>query len=150
MTAERDVRRCRQHASRRLLDTGYVAPAFWIARVGVDVKPSALFTCKRQFFKKPPLGLPKLAARPFHRDLRLKVEVLAQIGDCIVVVAADGDTAAVDAIHDRRDHPFGIGAIAHIVTEENLLLCTMLPRLLQACFEGLSIGVDVGKERDQH
>jgi hypothetical protein len=31
-----------------------------------------------------------------------------------------------------------------------LLLCTMLPRLLQACFEGLSIGVDVGKERDQH
>ena len=44
----------------------------------------------------------------------------------MVVVAEDGDTPLSDLLHDRGDHPFGIGAIAYVVAEKKMLLCTIL------------------------
>src|SRR6185437_6177195 len=60
------------------------------------------------------------------------------------------DTPIGDVPHNGGDHPFGIGAITHIVAEKKMLLRTIFPRLSQADFEGLAIGVHVGKERNPH
>ena len=121
-----------------------------LARVGVDVEPVFVGRGQWQAGEKIPRRPPELAARPFDRDHGLDVHGLVWVGDGAVMVALHGDSAVADEAHHRLDGPLWIGAIADIVAEQNEALRAARARVVEAGPEGLAVGVDIGKQGDQH
>jgi hypothetical protein len=66
------------------------------------------------------------------------------------MVTEHGPRAFFDKVHDGRDRPLRIGAIADIVAEEHVLLCAKIGRLRKTGAERLSIRVNVCEHRDEH
>jgi hypothetical protein len=116
----------------------------------MDVEAVVLLLRERQFGKEAPLGLSELASGPLDCDLGFDVEVFARVADRIVVVTTHGKRALVDEVHDGRHRPLGVGAIADIVAEQDVLLRAVQTRRGEAGFERLPIGVDVREQGDQH
>ena len=68
----------------------------------------------------------------------------------LVVVAAHRDRALLDQAHHRVDGPFGIAAIADEIAEQDQPLRPARAGRFQACGKGLPVGMDVGKDSQQH
>jgi hypothetical protein len=113
-------------------------------------QPVRVLDGERQAGKELPLGRIELAAGPFHRDLRLDIEMFVPVSNGVVMIAEDCDSALSDQVHHHGHCPVGIGAIADIVAEQDEALGAVCPRLSKARVESLSVGVNVGEERNQH
>ena len=68
----------------------------------------------------------------------------------MVVIAQHRGGALVDQVHDGGQAPVRIGAIADIIAEQNVAFGALCARLRQAGLEGLTVGVDICKDCDQH
>ena len=127
-----------------------VNPARRPAGIGVDIEAIVLLAGERQLGEEASLGRAELAAGPLDGDLRLDVELFAGVADRIVMVAAHGDGAVVDEVHDGRHSPFGVGAVADIVAEQHDACGALAARRGEAGLERLPVGVDVREQRYQH
>ena len=66
------------------------------------------------------------------------------------MIAAQRDGAALHKPHHAVDDEAGIGAVAHIVAEENKIADRAALRMREARLERLAVGVDVGEDRGAH
>ncbi len=81
---------------------------------------SAVFRDARGQRREKPAGRGiELAAGPRHRDARGDVEVFVGIGDGVIVIAENGDTATRDMGHDRLHGPDRVGSVTDMVPEED-------------------------------
>ena len=92
----------------------------------------------------------ELVAGPFDGDARTGVHRLAALEDRVVMVAAQGGGAGGDEVAQPSDAPFGIGAIADDVAEQDEAVRAIAGHGVEAGLEGFAVGVDVGQKRDQH
>ena len=67
-----------------------------------------------------------------------------------VVVPEDGDRASLHVSHHRINDPTGVGAVAHVVAEEDVFVDPVALGVLETGLEGLAIGMDVADERYSH
>ena len=116
----------------------------------MDEQAIFVLQLERQVREKPSLRQLQLPARPLDDDLGLHIELLAGAPDRIVVIAEDGQGSLLDEVHDGGHRPIGIGAVADIVAEKHDPLRALPARLRETRGERLAVGVNVGKDRNQH
>jgi len=71
-------------------------------------------------------------------------------GNRSVVIASEGDSAALNLAHDDINCESGIGAVTDIVTHKNKAADAGPPGVIKGGFESLPIGVNVGEDSDPH
>jgi hypothetical protein len=105
---------------------------------------------QRQFGEEPPLRCAQPPARPLDRGLSRGIHGLGRRADRVVVIAAHGDSAAMDEVHHGLDRPFGVGAIADDVAEADDPLGAPRARRRKTGAERLPVGMDIRKDRKTH
>ena len=143
MAAECDGLRRGLYAAGGIFDVHDIAPTFRTARVGMNVEAVIVLTGERQLFEEFSLRRSKFAARPLNSYLGLKVKLFAGVADRVIVIAAHRNPTFFDTVNNGLDEPFRIRAVAHMVTEQNTLLCAKIACLHQACFKCLAITVNI-------
>ena len=116
----------------------------------MHIKPRFILHHHRQKIEKVARFDAQLVAGPFDGSLRMAVHRNRKIGNRAVVVADNRDRAVVDILTDGVDHPFGIGAIADIVTKKNIALDILRRGMRQTGFESLPVAVNVAQEGGKH
>ena len=109
----------------------------------MDVKAIVLNHCEWQAGEELPFRSAQFAARPFDYDPCFQVHLFTRLADRAVVIAEHGDGALVDQFHDGRHRPFGIGAIADIVTEQHDTLRALVACLRETRAERLPVSVNI-------
>ena len=105
---------------------------------------------ERQGIQECQLALIELLTRPLDRDHRLVVHARRGADRRAVVIADERDRAARDERLDGVDGESRIGAVADIVAEKYEAVDAAAGGVSEAGFEGLTIAVDVGEQRNQH
>ena len=150
VAAERYLRACRLDAARGIRCRRDVAETFRAACLCVHVKAVLLGRGQRQAGEEVARRLAEFAPRPLDRDSRLDIHAFARLGHGVVVIAADRAGAVCDQRHGRRHGPFRIGAVADVIAEQNEAPRASGARVVKAGGKGLTVGVDVGEQGDQH
>ena len=104
----------------------------------------------RQLGQEPPLRDVEAPAGPFDRDLRLGIHGLGRRADRFVMIAAHGDGTVGDQLHRGLHDPFGIGAIADEIAEQDEPLRALGAGDLQARLERLPVAVDIREDSEKH
>jgi hypothetical protein len=111
-------------ASRGIRLLPYVAPFHRLACFGMDIEPIILLKSERQLGDESPLCQVQSSPGPLDHSLCLRVHGFGLHADSIVMIAADGQCAGINQVHNYIDRPLGIGAISNVVTEADDLFCT--------------------------
>ena len=140
----------RPKASKGLWRTQHVAPFAGRAGARMDKEPLAVLGGQRQPCQKCSLRLIELRARPSDRRTCGDVHCIGRIANCIVVIAEHGNCA--DPYHFGRvvDDPCRVGALTDKVAKKSITVCSGALSVGKAGGQGLTVAVDIGKQRDQH
>lgn len=150
MAAEADARLAGSEVLAGIAGVEHIVPVGRRAGIGMDEETVALACLEGQGGEKGAGSAAKLAARPFERQRRRGIHRDGRIADRVVVVAAQHDGAARGKPHRLFRAPFGIRAIAYDIAEQHEALRPGRFRGRQHGLEGLAVGVDIGKDGEQH
>jgi hypothetical protein len=90
VTAKYNARGRRFDAAPSIFGADDIVPSTRAACIGMHIKAVVIGCRQRQFLQKLTLVCSKLSPSPLNRCLRLRVHVVAWIGERIVVIAANG------------------------------------------------------------
>jgi hypothetical protein len=128
----------------------HIAPGCGCAGIRVDIKPILVIDPHRQHAEiGAGIGI-KAIAGPFDGDAGIRGHRLRRLARGLVMVTAHGERAVLDQPARLVEAPFGIGAIADDVAEQDDAIGAIAGNGVEAGVEGLAVGMDVGQKRNQH
>ncbi len=109
----------------------------------MDVKPAGTGCAQRQVCKKTPFLRAEFTARPIDDSARGLMHAIARRANRSIVVAEHGNCSVCGELHDLRNRPCRVRAVAREVAKQRIALRAPLPGVLKACTKRLPVRVHV-------